>query len=217
MQAGSGISTVQSLITTDRFFLSWLTSEMGTCLCRASVTGVVEVLKLNACPQDIVIHGNYQNAGAAAIAESLKQNTFLQHIDQCNCWCSCHCKVTQAKHIVSVWSFIVLLLIDSALVNLTWSFSVLSHSVLLLMVALLKLSLSFIVVVLIASLWKIKIPRSFNVLVLLDAALVNLTWSFNMIPCIVLVLMAALLMLPLSLIVVVLMVALLFACCLPVL
>jgi hypothetical protein len=85
---------------------------------------------------------------------------------------------------------------------------VLSHTVLVLMAALLKLPLSLIVVLFMASF--VKFTWSFNVLVLLDAALVNLTWSFNMIPCIVLVLLAALLMLPLSLIVVV------FTCWMPV-
>jgi hypothetical protein len=55
--------------------------------------------------------------------------------------------VLMASLVKPTCSFIVLLLIDSALVNLTWSFSVLSHSVLVLMVALLKLPLSFVVVV----------------------------------------------------------------------
>jgi hypothetical protein len=89
------------------------------------------------------------------------------------------------------------LLLDAA-----WSFSVLSHTVLVLMAALLKLPLSLIVVVLVASF--VKPTWSFNVLLLLDAA-----WSFSVLSHTVLVLMAALLKLPLSLIVVVLMVALL--------
>jgi hypothetical protein len=53
-----------------------------------------------------------------------------------------------ASLVKPTWSFIVLVLLDAALVNLTWSFSVHSHSVVVLMAALLKLPLSFIVVVL---------------------------------------------------------------------
>jgi hypothetical protein len=77
--------------------------------------------------------------------------------------------VLMASLVKPTWSFIVLVLIDSALVNLTWSFSVHSHRVLVLMAALLKLPLSFLVVVLMASL--VKLTWSFIVLVLIDSAL----------------------------------------------
>jgi hypothetical protein len=99
-----------------------------------------------------------------------------------------------ASFVKPTWSFFVLVLLDAVLVSCTWFFSGHSHSVLVLMAALLKLPLSFIVV-LVASFMK---PTwTFNVLLLLDAA-----WSFSVLSRSVLVLMVALLKPPLSLIVV---------------
>jgi hypothetical protein len=109
--------------------------------------------------------------------------------------------VLMASLVKPTCSFIVLVLINSALVNLTWSFSVHSHRVLVLMSALLKLPLSFLVVVLVACL--VKHNWSLIVLLLIDSALVNLTWSFSVLSHSVLVLMVALLKLPLSFVVVV--------------